>query len=240
MKNRDLNLLCTLAVTALVVLPPDSACADGLAINRIYDPYVQPLETELEWRTVIQSDDTLRDQQKHYFGFGRSLTDRWAVELYAIGTDSSDQGLNVDAYELEFTWQLTEQGEYAFDWGLLFELERETDVNGWEFATGLLSSREFGRWTGTANLKLIYEWGRRVIDEIETELHLQARYRLQESLEPVFELHMGQDTIAIGPALTGLVRISAGKKFRWELGIFAGLDDKSPDQTIKANIEFEF
>ena len=31
------------------------------------------------------------------------------------------------------------------------------------------------------------------------------------------ELHMRRDTIAIGPVITGLLRVSAGKKFRWGL-----------------------
>ena len=106
-----------------IVHVPQPASADGIVIDRIYDPYVQPLETELEWRSIFQSDDTLGDVQKHFFGFGRSFSDRWAGEIYAIGTKESGGSLSFDTYELEFKWQLTEQGEYAFDWGMVFELE---------------------------------------------------------------------------------------------------------------------
>lgn len=147
----------TWLVFAPLMLMPTFAGADGIVIGRIYDPYVQPLETELEWRAVTQSDDTLQDRQKHYFGFGRSLSDRWALELYAIGTKASGQSFSVDTYEIELKRQLTEQGEFASDWGVVFELEREVDENGWELAAGLLSAREFGRWTGTANLNVVYE-----------------------------------------------------------------------------------
>lgn len=222
------------------MLSPAISLADGLVIDKIYDPYVQPLETELEFRMISQDDDQLPNIRKTFFGIGRSLSERLAVEVYAIGLEEPGENMSIDTYELEFKWQLTEQGEYAFDWGLLFEVEREIEENAWEVATSLLTSRDFGRWTAIANLGLIYEWGRGINDEIETALHVQTRFRYKETFEPAFELHMGQDTIALGPAVTGLVRFSRGKKLRWELGVFAGLSSRSPDQTFKANIEFEF
>lgn len=225
---------------AAVSLMPVLAIADGLVIDRIYDPYVQPLETEFEWRSVMQSDDELGDPQKHSFGVGRGLSDRWATELYVIGTKTNGDSISVDAFELEAKWQLTEQGEFAFDWGVVFELERETDGNVWEASTTLITTRDFGKWTGTANAGLIYEWGSGIDDEIETLLRLQARYRFKESLEPAIELHMGQDTVALGPSLTGLSRLSPGKKLRWEAGVFWGVDKDSPDQTFKLGIEYEF
>jgi hypothetical protein len=225
---------------ASTVFLPQLAAADGVIVSKIYDPYVQPLETEIEFRSVLQNDDQIPDSQKHSIGFGRSLSDRWAVELYAIALKGPNENLSVDTYELEAKWQLTEQGEYAFDWGLLFELEREIEENAWEFSTQMLVSRDWGKVSAIANIGVIYEWGERIQNEVETTLRVQTRYRLREAFEPALELHMGQDTRAIGPALTGLVRISQGKKLRWELGLFAGLDEKSPDRTVKANVEFEF
>lgn len=228
------------SIFVVSLLLPLAALADGLVVDRIYDPYVQPLESEIEWRSVIQSDDELSDDQKHSLGFGRALSDRWALELYVIGVKTGGESLTLGAYELEAKWQLTEQGEYAFDWGLLFELEREVDRNAWEASSKLIASRDFGRWSGTANLGVVYEWGFGIDDEVETELRMQARYRLKESLEPGIELHMGQDTRALGPALAGLYRLSPGKKLRWEAGVFFGLDTPSPDETFKFTFEFEF
>jgi len=236
---RRMQILATTGMAAVYLLPP-LAFADGLVVDRIYDPYVQPLETEFEWRSVIQSDDDLGDPQKHSLGVGRGWTDRWATELYLIGIKADGESISVNAFELEAKWQLTEQGEFAFDWGVVFELERETDDDVWEMSTTLISTRDFGKWTGTANVGLIYEWGSGIDDEIESLLRLQARYRYKESLEPAVELHMGQDTVALGPSLSGLNRLSPGKKFRWEAGVFFGLDNKSPDQTFKIGFEYEF
>ena len=231
--------LCSGAL-AVTFLLSHVAIADGIVIDRIYDPYVQPLETEIEWRTVIQSDDELGDAQKHALGIGRGLSDQWAVEFYAIGIKTEGDSFSVSAYEIEAKWQITEQGEFGADWGMVFEFERENEAEIWEMSANLITSRDFGRWTGTANLGLIYEWGDGVISEFETALRAQARYRLKEAFEPAIELHMGQDTVALGPALTGLSRLSPGKKLRWEAGIFWGLNDQSPDQTVKLNVEFEF
>lgn len=104
----------------------------------------------------------------------------------------------------------------------------------------LLVSRDFGRWTGIANVALVYEWGEGIQDEIESELRMQARYRFREFFEPGVELHMGQDTKAFGPAFTGMWRLSPGRKLGWEAGVFFGLDERSPDQAFKLTLEYEF
>lgn len=225
---------------AAAVLYSSVTIADGIVVDKIYDPYVQPLETEVEWRAIIQSDDELSDAQKHSLGVGRGLSDSWAIELYALGIKTEGEGISLSAYEIEAKWQMTEQGEYAADWGMVFEFERENEAEIWEASATLVTSRDFGRWTGTVNLGLIYEWGDGVDSEFETALRAQMRYRLQEAFEPAIELHMGQDTIALGPAVTGVVRLSPGKKLHWEAGIFRGLDKRSPDQTVKLNVELEF
>jgi hypothetical protein len=232
----DTRVVLALALTGL----PAAAVADGIIVDRVYDPYVHPLETELEWRSILQSDDNTNDLSKHLLGFGRTLSERWAAELYVIGTQEGDSSVDINAYELEFKWQLTEQGEYAFDWGALFELERESDEGIWEAAAALLSARDFGRFTAVANLALVYEWGSGIDNEFETRFHLQTRYRYREAFEPAMELHVGQDTSVLGPAITGLYRLSPGKKLRWDAGIFFPLSERSPDQVVKLNVEFEF
>ena len=214
--------------------------ADGVVIDRIYDPYVQPLESEFEWRLINERDNKMDNVQKQFFGFGKSVSDRWAVELYAIGLKEGSGSLSLDNYELEAKYQLTEQGEYAFDWGMLFELEHQTDGNTWEFTSSLLAAMDLGRWTASANFGVLYEWGEQIGNEFETTLRGRMRYRFRQWLEPGAEIHIGQDTAAMGPAVSGLLRLSTGRKLRWELGYFAGFDEQSADNTIKANIEFEF
>jgi hypothetical protein len=66
------------------------------------------------------------------------------------------------------------------------------------------------------------------------------RYRWRESLEPGLEIHVGQDTTAIGPAFSGLRRLNVGSKLRWEVGYFTGLDDATADHILRLSIEYEF
>lgn len=231
------SLLCC---AALVIAAP--ARADGVAIGKVYDPYVQLLEREVEYRSLfIQDNDGAFDgDQLHRIGYGQALADRWFGEAYILGSRTDGDELDVDAFELELKRQLTEQGEYGSDWGLLFELERNTELNVWEFANTLIVAHDWGRWTGTANLSLIYETGAAFDAEWETQLKAQLKYRRAAELEPALELHIGEETRGIGPLLTGVWRIGNGDKLLWESGIIFGVDSVTPDINLKFNLEYEF
>ncbi|HAU08968.1 MAG TPA: hypothetical protein DCS16_04440, partial [Gammaproteobacteria bacterium] len=107
-------------------------------------------------------------------------------------------GFELSALEFELKWQLTEQGEYSADWGLVFELEHGVEQDLDELSVGLLLEKEFGRWSATANLFAIQEWGEDIKSEFETAFGLQARYRYSRLFEPALEFYLGQDTIGLG------------------------------------------
>ena len=216
--------------------------ADGIVIDKVYHPYVQPLERELEWRTIYQdrqpgvADDTWLYQ----LAYGRSINDRWFAEFYLVGKQSDNQSFDIEAYEVEAKWQLTEQGEFWADWGMVFELEREVNEDIWEAATALLVEKEWGRWSGAANLFVIGEWGPDIKNEFETKLGLQMRYRYSRAFEPAIEFYSGQDTRGLGPAFLGQVKIGTKRRLYWEFGAIFGLDNKSPNRTLRFLLEFEF
>jgi hypothetical protein len=216
--------------------------ADGPVVDKVYYPYVQPLERELEYRIIAQNDDndTLDGVQIHRLGFGLSWSDRWFTEVYLIADRTNTDSLSVAAYELEAKWQLTEQGEYWADWGLLFELATERDGDVWEYGTNLLISKELGSWVTTANVTLEYEWGDDIDNEWETKLSLQGRYRLTRGFEPAMEFYSGEDAKGLGPVFVGDIRTGGRTKLRWEVGVIFGLDSDSPDQTYRGLLEFEF
>ena len=209
-----------------------SAYADGLAIDKVYHPYVQQQEIEIEWRAI-----SVDGEQKHRLGVGKSLSDRFFVEGYLITSNNEN---SLDAYELEAKWQLTEQGEYEYDWGVIAELEKDRYDDNWEFATGVLIEKEWGRWVGTANLWAVYEWGDTIQDELESKLALQARYRYSRYFEPALELYSGQYTRGIGPVIMGDLRFGKGRKLHWETGAIIGLDKTTPNNTWRFLTEFEF
>ncbi len=231
-----------LGAAAVLVIMPVFALADGISIDKVYHPYVQPLEREIEARSLYLNDgnDLLDGTKLYRLGFGKSFSERILAELYVIGADEPGRNLSLDAYELELKWQLTEQGEFFADWGLLFELEAERDQHNWEYGTTLLVEKEFGRWTGALNLSVIYEWGSNIRNEWETGLATQWRYRYSPAFEPAIELYSGDQSKGLGPVALGAVRFAEGRKLRWELGLIFGLDSESPDQTLRAMLEFEF
>ncbi|MFV8784002.1 hypothetical protein ACNKU7_16400 [Microbulbifer sp. SA54] len=231
----------------LLAVTTNAALADGVVVDRIYDPYVEAGETELEWRATRLRDGASEESEEealdgvhlHRLGIGYGFSERWFGEVYLIGEGSHEEDLSLAGVELEAKWQITEQGEYAADWGLLLEFERENDKDLSEVAVTLISSREWERWTGTANLEAIYEWGSGE-EELESALKLQGRYRWKAELEPALELYAGQDTFGLGPVLLGEIKLRPGHRMRWEVGAILGLTDESPDQSFRILLEYEF
>ena len=239
---QKLYILRSYRVLCLVLCLSSEALADGTVIDKVYHPYVQPLERELELRSSIERDSakTAAETQVYRLGYGQSLNDYWFAEGYLIGQQQQDNSLRLQAFELEALWQLTEQGEYWADWGMLFELEKARSQNIMEFSSALLIEKEWGRWTGTANLHAIYEFGEEINNEFETALATQLRYRYQRSFEPALELYKGQNTLGLGPVVTGTVLLGDRRQLYWEAGAILGLDSDTADQTYRLLLEYEF
>lgn len=239
LKSKALHRRYALIVLSVFLNTNFDVLADGVVIDRIYDPYVQALETEIEWRSISQSNKRdFDDAQLHKFGIGQSINDIWFAEIYLIGERNENNSLGIDAIEIESKLQLTEQGEYSADWGILFELERSRLQKSWEVKTGLLTVKEWGRWVGTSNIFAIYEWGDYIANEFETKLALQLRYRYSRRLEPALEFHTGQNNQGIGPLIMGTESFDGAKKLSWELGFIFGIDGS--DHTLKTSLEYEF
>lgn len=211
-------------------------------VSRVYEPYVQPLEREWELRTYYQTDDdpTESDILRQRIGYGAAINERVFTELYLNAMKLPGGSLRLESYELESRIQLTEQGEYAADWGLLIEFERERSESISEFATAVLVSRQWGNWVGTLNAGVEYEFGSDVDNEFETFLSAQWRLRYRESLEPGVEFYADEYTRGVGPVLTGLIRGQGNRKWHWETGVILPLNATTPDVTYRLLVEFEF
>lgn len=228
MSRRRLFLASVLLGLPLISL------ADGDTVDRVYHPYVQALEHEIEWR-MVSADG----QQTQRLSYGQSISDTLFLEGYVIGEQNDKNDLKAEAYEIELMWQLSEQGEFVVDWGLLTEIEYGYRDDVWELGTGLIIEKQWGSWVGTANVWGIYEHSD-LESEFETALALQTRYRYSRYLEPALELYAGQDTLSLGPILMGDVRLGIGKKLHWETGVVFGLDDKSANNTWRFLADYEF
>jgi hypothetical protein len=232
-----------LLLLSLVFVSLSSALlADGIVIDKIYHPYVQPLEQELEIRLLQQNNQSgIADNTRLYrLAYGRSLSDRLFIEAYLVGQGSSSESLDLQSIEMEIKWQLTEQGEYWADWGVLAELSKGIGNNIYEASIGLIAEKEFGHWSGTTNFIIEQEWGSGIDDELESVFSLQTRYRYSQTLEPGIEFYAGQNSIGVGPVLMGQAKLVGPKKLKWEAGVIFGLDSKSPDTSVRLLFEYEF
>ncbi|MCK9504899.1 MAG: hypothetical protein M0Q95_12050 [Porticoccaceae bacterium] len=229
-------------VYLLLVVVSAASWADGFTVDKVYHPYVEAMEQEIEWRVVAQSGESTNKprSQLHRFAYGRAFGDRWFGEFYVVGEKDQDESLEVSAYEIEAIYQLSEQGEYWADWGLIFELEKEDGLDIWEAGSGILVEKEHGRWSTTANLLIVQEWGQDIDDEIESSLAVQTRYRYSALFEPAIEFHSAQNSKALGPVFLGDIRLGSRRNLHWELGAFAGLESDTPDYSFRGGIEFEF
>jgi len=229
--------VCAAGLTASV-----AAVADGLVVDKIYHPYVDALETEIELRSVFQDEqpNLTNKAQVHQFAIGKALSDKVFAEVYMIGGKDRARGFENEAWEAEIKWQLSDQGEYSADWGVVVEYEDENTRDIQEFAVGIIAEKEFSRWSGTANFFMIREWGDDIRSEYETTLGLQARYRYSPLLEPTVEFYAGQDTRAIGPVLQGTMPLGIRKNLHWEAGVIFGLDSVSANKTWRMLLEYEF
>ncbi len=227
-------IFLTLLIIAIFTLPVRAE------MNRVYHPYVEQNERELEYGFTLRDlrgDSELLNRA----ALGYAWNDRIFTELYVLTESITHEGEQVRGYEAELKWQITEQGEYWADWGLLLEAGTAQDISSHEVAAGILWEKEIAnRWIAAANLIAEYEYGKDIKDEFETALRAQLRYRQSAAFEPALELYLDDQDSAAGPAFMGTLKLSNHKQLRWELGLLFGLDAETPESNLRGGIEFEF
>ena len=121
----------------------------------VYEPYVEYGEKEMElyMQRTQDSNDAIDGAQQYVLEFAHGIRPNLFVEAKVIMDRYSDSSLDTDAIGVEAIYQLTEQGEYAVDVGLLAEAVYSVDDNELqEIEFGPLISRDFGNTTATANI----------------------------------------------------------------------------------------
>lgn len=233
----------TLLVLWLAVLcSSQPVLADGRVVDKVYHPYVQPLERNFEYRSLYQrqKDHPNNNSMAQKIGYGFSIADNMAVSLYLLAERVMPDDYTVAGYEAELRWMLTEQGQFSWDWGLLFELEHQQQTDDNEFTTGLLVEKEFEHTSLTINTFLVYEWGANIENEIETEFRLQYRYRYLPALQPSLEVYIGEGYKGAGPGFMGVHKFSHTRQLKWEAALVFAMDNNTIDRTLRFALEYEF
>ncbi|HEY9042974.1 MAG TPA: hypothetical protein VIN66_12415 [Rheinheimera sp.] len=231
-----------LGAMLLVLLFSAATLADGRVVDKVYHPYVQPLEREFEYRALYQrqTDHPDNNALAQKLGYGFSLGNNMAFSFYLLAERVMPEDYTLASYEAELRWMLTEQGQYSWDWGLLFEVEHYQQTDNNEFTTGLLVEKEFEHTSLTVNALLVYEWGQNVPSELETEFRLQYRYRFMPALQPSVEIYSGENYKGAGPGFMGVYKFSPTQQLKWEAAMVFALDNDTIDRTFRFALKYEF
>lgn len=239
MKMSRLNAMLhtALSISLLVILMP--VCyADGIIVDKVYHPYVIANESLVEWRLSSSRTDTI-NRLAQQFSYGYSVLENVAFEAYVIAQRNEEDDFKVSGYEAEIKWMLTEQGQYWADWGALFELEVQDNVDRYELTTGLLFEKEFTKTSLTMNALVHYRWGQGETDT-EGEFRLKYRYRYMPAVQPAFEMYIGEHFVGIGPALMGVHRFEGQKQLKWEGAFITELSQTGEDHTLRVSVVYQF
>jgi high-affinity iron transporter len=238
-----------LALAALIISLGFAGTAE--ATKKVYSPYVEKGELELEYRGNYEFDnDPSKDNgQNNKIGIGYGFTNYWFSEVYGEYKRSAGVGNEheFEAIEWENKFQLTEPGENWADLGLLTEYEIAREKGEADaFKLMLLIAKDSGNITNVLNIGIEKHFAAGVVEGTEGLLSWSTRYRLTPELEPGFELHSNfgelRETEAwkdqkqqLGPVIYGELPYG----FKYDVGYLFGITDSAPDGELKLLLEYE-
>jgi hypothetical protein len=212
--------------------------AHAAIVDKIYGTTVEQGELELELRGfhVVDDDELIEGQDSYKVGVGYGATANWFVEGYVEIEDGSE----IEAYELENRFQLSEPGEHAVDFGFLAEIEKVRELDLMELEMGPLFQKDFGKWTGKANLLVERQFGEdKFEDEWEFIGRMQLKYRMSSAFEPGIEYHGEEYSKALGVVAMGSAGLGE-TPIEWLFGVYSGTTDDTPDIMARWELELEF
>ena len=222
------------------------------AAHTVYSPVVEEGELAVELRG--HHDFDARDERDGAQQFKLDLeytpSAIWRTEL--LGEWEKEPGGSLEATEVawENIFQLTPQGKYWMDFGVLAEYAHSLEDDGDDaLELGLLGEKQFSRTVLTANLLFEREFD----DGASTGMEYAARYRwrVSESFEPGIELYgefgdwgdngsLDDHEHQLGPSMLGRIHAGGHAAFRYEAALLLGLTGDSPDSTLRLQLEYEF
>ncbi|MGH8143091.1 MAG: FTR1 family iron permease [Steroidobacteraceae bacterium] len=241
-------LVLALGAGAALLRPQPAHAAD----YQVYSPYVVLGETEAEMRSFTDwgTSDETGAQRGLKFALGRGLTNWWAIELYAEGEQEYHETLKLEEFEWENRFQLTPQGKYWVDVGVLNENEiPRFGHDPYQSAIGPTLERDFGRLSTVLDLLAVRQYGTHAEPGTQLEYRAQLEYRWRRTVSPLIEAYGGSGIEAgafghprhqIGPGLTGQIALGAGRDLRYGAVALFGATRASADGTLVLRLEYEF
>jgi hypothetical protein len=217
-------------------------------------PTVVQGEREIDWRTGIASASTTASAQADYaLGVGYGVTAHWFTELAIHYGERQGSTLQFRDIAWENVLQLAEPGEWPLDIGISLEVEHsqrsqdQLDVTG-----GALLQKDFGLVQANLNILLTH-----VIEGPEpattrVQLQGQLKYRYSEPFEFGVQAFSNVSSYRttwasysdqvhrIGPVALGKFKFGHERSLSYNAAFLFGTTDRSPDRTLRFQIEYEF
>jgi high-affinity iron transporter len=231
--------------------PQPSYAAD----YQVYSPNVVKGEKEFElrgfksWGThpVAGTESALKTIR---LAMGYSPTEFWATELYINYAQNPDQSLKIEEFEWENRFQLTPQGEYWVDMGLLTELEiPRYSHDPYAFKIGPTFSKDINRFTIQLNLLAAHQYGKNAASGVELSYRSRLQYRYKRVFSPLIEAYgqpagkigqWGQPKQQMGGGFSGQTHMGRGENFKYSAVLLWGLSQAAADTTGVVRLEYEF
>lgn len=219
---------------------------------QVYSPNVVKGEKEIELRGFNSwgTDAHTGAGKAARFAVAYSPTDFWATELYANAEQEPGESLKLEEYEWENRFQLTPQGKYWADLGIISEIEiPRFSHDPYEVKVGPMIEKDFGRLTTQVNLLAAHQYGKNAESGVELSYRARLLYRADRLLSPVVEAYgqpvgkigdWGHPRNQIGGGLSGKAVLGGGKNLVYSAVVLFGTSRSAADTTAVARLEYEF
>ena len=247
MKN-TMTARTSLSLLALALGLAASTSAIAGPADKIYIPRVEMGETEFELRGGYKDFPGGVNEYATVFDLGYSVNNWWKTEFVVEYSGQPGVGSSFEAWEWENLFLLTEPGKYWVDVGLVVEYEHSFADGPDVLKISPLFQKEIGPTIANLNLIFEHEVGSGASSATELGYAWQVKWRGKESLEWGLQGLGGvgalgnlgeQDSHSIGPAIFGVQRLSNGNKLSYDAALLAGLNNQSPDLTVRFQLEYE-
>lgn len=232
---------------------------DAHAVKRVYLPYVEKGELEIEHKGQYRWDDDedIDGAQAYLFSVGYNFTDVWFSEVGVELAKARHHDTKAEVIEWENRFQISETGAWWADTGLLLEYEFALHGDDPDKIEGkLLFAKEVDVFLHALNVTLESELGGTELNdegaEVDQEHDLEggfswsSRYRLRQEFEPGVEYHAdfgslehGEDfeeqKHQVGPVVYGKIG-----PVKYDAGVLFGVSDAAADVELKWIVEYEF
>ena len=242
-----IGLVGAFAVPSRAVAGPEST---------ISSPIVEYQEWELELNGGVQDWNDPDGERAAKLSLGYGLMPRWRTELETEYSQTPGNVGRIEEYEFENVFQLTEHGEHWLDAGIFAELEH----NRLEHKNTLVLGPMFQKETQHTQTNLNIYWKHRLSaappaldgdesdERNELEYQVQWKYNLNARFQPGVQVfgslgdpaHLHSEELRVGPGFFGRVSLGNGKSLHYNAAILAGMTQRTPNTTLRFQLEYEF